>query len=279
MAFTATTGNSASAWRPDLFTFDASDAIPKALIINYTNIRGAIEGDEPALRVAFCVDDDADFVDEGAEIEESAPALNEAVVYTRKIAQLIRITREQYRQAGTDTELARSVERAMTKKADNALLAQLAPVAPDVAPATGLTHWPGQVTQTGVSDNLDKLIDLEAAVRSNGAEPTAWIMAPDTWAALRKIKQTTDSAVSILGAGTNDAKPMVLSIPVEINNQMPAKTGLLIDKDAVVSAVSQLEIATSADTYFSSDSVAVRATWRTGHTVPRPDRLGTFTLT
>ncbi|SHV21184.1 Predicted phage phi-C31 gp36 major capsid-like protein [Mycobacteroides abscessus subsp. abscessus] len=104
-------------------------------------------------------------------------------------------------------------------------------------------------------------------------------MAPDTWAALRKIKQTTDSAVSILGAGTNDAKPMVLSIPVEINNQMPAKTGLLIDKDAVVSAVSQLEIATSADTYFSSDSVAVRATWRTGHTVPRPDRLGTFTLT
>lgn len=279
MAFTANTSNSASAWRPDLFTFDASDAIPDALILNYTNIRGSIEGDEPALRVAYVVDDDADFVDEGAEIEESAPALNEAVVHTKKIAQLIRITREQYRQAGTDTELARSVERAMTIKADRALLAQLAPVAPDVAPATGLVHWPGQVAQAGVSDNLDKLIDLEAAVRSNGAKPTAWILAPDTWAALRKIKQSTDSAVSILGAGTNDAKPMVLSIPVEINNQMPSKTGLLIDKDAVVSAVSQLEIATSADQFFSSDSVAVRATWRTGHTVPRPDRLGVFTLT
>ncbi|SLB85265.1 phage major capsid protein [Mycobacteroides abscessus] len=278
MAFTATTSNSASAWRPDLFTFDASEAIPDALVLNYTNIRGAIEGDEPALRVAYVIDDDAEFVDEGAEIEESTPDLNEAVVYTKKIAQLIRITREQYRQAGTDTELARSVERAMTIKADRALLAQLAPVAPDVALATGLAHWPGQVTASGVGENLDKLIDLEAAVRSNGARPTAWIMAPDTWAALRKIKQTTESAVSILGAGTNDATPMVLSIPVEVNNQMPSKTGLLVDKDAVVSAVSQLEIATSADTYFSSDSVAVRATWRTGHTVPRPNRLGTFTL-
>jgi hypothetical protein len=32
------------------------------------------------------------------------------------------------------------------------------------------------------------------------------------------------------------------------------------------------------DQYFSSDSVALRATWRIGHAVVRPTRIGTFTI-
>lgn len=277
MAFTATTTNSAAAWRPDLFTFEPANVVPDALILGHTHVAGAIEGDQPVIRVAYAVDDDADFVAEGATIDEAEPELNEALVYTRKFAQLVRLTREQYRQSGTPEELANSISRAMTRKADNALLSQAAPVSPATAPVAGITNWPGVITET-VADDLDALIDLEAEVRSNGAHPTAWLLAPSTWAAIRKLKTATGSNVSLIGAGTDDSEPRLLSIPVVVNAELAAGTGALVDNTAIISAVGPLEIATSMDQYFSSDSVGVKATWRTGHTIPRPDRIGVFTI-
>ena len=79
-----------------------------------------------------------------------------------------------------------------------------------------------------------------------------------------------------VGAGTDDADPRLLSIPVRVNPEMPRLTGMLIDPTAIVSAVSDLVVDTSKDTYFKSDSIAVRAVMRTGHTVVRPDRIGLF---
>jgi HK97 family phage major capsid protein len=72
---------------------------------------------------------------------------------------------------------------------------------------------------------------------------------------------------------------MLLSLPVLVNPAMPAHTGLVIDRTAVVSAVGPLVVATSTDRYFDSDSVALRATWRAGHAVVRPDRIGKFAIT
>jgi HK97 family phage major capsid protein len=279
VAHTAVTGNSAQAWRPDQFVFAATDVVPDSLILQHSAVRGQIEGDEPVLRVAYVVDDDAQFSAEGDEIPEGEPALNDAVVYTSKITQLIRLSSEQYRQAGTATELARSVARALTVKADNAFVAQAAPTSPATAPVAGLVNVDGVEKQTSVSTNIDKLVDLEAAVRSNGATPSAWILAPDTWAALRKMKQGgSGSNVSILGAGTDNADARLLSLPVVVNSQVPSKTGLLVDNAAVVSAAGQVRIDTSRDQFFTSDSVAIRATWRTGHAVPRPKRIGVFNL-
>lgn len=278
MPFTATTVNSAAAWRPDLFAFEPADAVPDAAILNHTTIGGTIEGDQPVLRVAYVIDDDAQFYAEGATFDEAEPELNEALVYTRKFGQLVKLTREQYRQNGTADELARSVARAMTVKADSALLAQPAPVGPATAPVAGLTNWPGIVDAGEIGFDLDQLIDLEAEVRGNGANPTAWILAPTTWAALRKLKTGDTANTGLLGAGTDDSEPRLLSIPVVVNAQMPAYSGVLVDRTQIISAVSALEIATDASRYFDSDSVAVRATWRTGHTVPRPNRIGTFTV-
>lgn len=275
MAFTATTSTSASAWRPDLYTFDAATALPDAAILNHSTVSGEIKGDAPSLRVAYAVDDSADFVAEGGEINEAAPDLNEALIYSRKFAQLIRISREQYAQDGTADELARSVARAMTTKADAAFLAQPAPISPVTAPAAGLVHTAGAAAAVVTAD-LDPLIDLEAAVSVNGAAPTVWLLAPDVWAALRKMKTQTGASTALLGAGTDQAEARLLSIPVVVNAQVPTGTGLLADKAAIISAVSTLEIATDQAPYFASDSIAVRATMRTGHTLPRPNRLGVF---
>jgi len=278
MAFTATTVNSAAAWRPDLFVFEAADVIPEATILNHSTVAGTIEGDEPVVRVAFCVDDDAKFYDEGAQFDEAEPDLQEALVHTKKFGQLIRMSREQYSQAGTADELARSVARAMTVKADSAFLAQAAPVGPDTAPVPGLVNWPGITDAGEIGDDLDDLIDLEAEVRANGANPTAWILAPTTWAHLRKLRTGDTSNVSLLGAGTDDSEPRLLSIPVVVNAQLTPYSGVLVDRTQVISAVSALEVATDLSHYFGSDSVAVRATMRTGHTIPRPNRIGAFSV-
>jgi hypothetical protein len=59
---------------------------------------------------------------------------------------------------------------------------------------------------------------------------------------------------------------------------VPDYSGVVADQRAIVSAVGQVKVATSEHQYFSSDSVLLRATWRFGHVVVRPTRLGVFTV-
>ncbi len=275
---TQTTSTAAFPWRPDLSTFAPQDVLPGAVIFSASTVRGRIEGDAPSLRVAYIVDDTAEFVAEGDEIDEGDPSLNEALIYTRKFAQLVRLSREQFSQLGTPDQLAASVARSMTIKADSAFLTQTTPTSPALAPVAGLTNTAGLVTKSGVATDLDDLVDLEATLRQNLAVPSLWVVAPDTWAALRKLKIGSSYNSTLLGAGTDDAEPRLLSLPIVVNNQMPSKTGLLVDPMAVVSAVSDLTIAVSDQQYFTSDSYGIRATMRTGHVVPRPNRLGLFAM-
>ncbi|BDT88661.1 phage major capsid protein [Nocardia cyriacigeorgica] len=275
---TETTNTSAKAWAPDITTFAPTDAVPDALILETSTIAGAVEGDAPVVRVAYVDDDEAQFTAEGAEIPEADPGLSEALVHTAKVTQLVRLSREQYSQDGTELQLAESVRRAVTKKANAAYLAQVAPTAPAVAPVAGLVNVAGVVAGDPVSGSLDALIDLIAELQANDAMPTHLILDPVGWAELRKLKTATGSNQSLLGAGTSDAQALLLSLPTLVSNAMPANTGLVVDKTAVISAVGQVLVATSTDAYFASDSVGLRATWRFGHVVPRPNRLGKFTV-
>jgi hypothetical protein len=56
-------------------------------------------------------------------------------------------------------------------------------------------------------------------------------------------------------------------------------SGLLIDRTAIVSAIGPVLIAMSEHRYLSSDGVGLRATWRFGQAVARPERIGKFTIT
>ena len=75
-----------------------------------------------------------------------------------------------------------------------------------------------------------------------------------------------------------DAVPMLLSLPVIVDPAVPDYSRVVVDQRAIVSAVGQVKVATSEHQYFSSDSVLLRATWRFGHIVVRPNRLGVFTV-
>lgn len=58
-----------------------------------------------------------------------------------------------------------------------------------------------------------------------------------------------------------------MSLPVLVNPAVPDYTGVVIDRNAIVSAVGQVEVTNSEHAVFASDSVLLRATWRFGHVV------------
>ena len=84
---------------------------------------------------------------------------------------------------------------------------------------------------------------------------------PLGWAELRKLKVGSAYNQSLLGAGTTDATPMLLSPPVIVDPAVPDFSGVVVDQRAVVSAVGEVKVATSEHQFFSSDSVLLRTTW------------------
>ncbi|QKT06067.1 phage major capsid protein [Gordonia sp. X0973] len=275
---TIKTGTSPQAWRPDVNTFAPVDEIPEALIVQASTLGGKVEGDAPSVRVAYVTDDDAQFSAEAEVIPESDPVLSEALVHTAKVTQLIKLSMEQYMQPGTNDQLSTSLKRAITKKANEAFLAQVAPTSPAVAPVAGLLNTTGVVAGDEVTTNLDPIVDLIAELEANGATPSLIVLDPVGWAAIRKLKTATGSNESLVGAGVGDAVQQLLDRRVIVSPSMTVSTGLVIDPTEVISAYGDINLATSTDAYFNSDSIAIRATWRLGHVVPRANRLGTFTI-
>ncbi|MGH3969424.1 MAG: hypothetical protein ACRDTV_15245, partial [Mycobacterium sp.] len=91
----------------------------------------------------------------------------------------------------------------------------------------------------------------------------AVVVDPMTWAALRRLKVGgSNTNESLLGAGTVDATPMLLSLPVLRSRFIPANSGLVVDKTAIAAAVGPVRVAQSEHARFDEDAVVLRATWR-----------------
>ena len=136
---------------PRSLYLSAGDVIPEALVIQCSNQAGVVEGDQPVVRVAFINDDQAEFVAEGDEIPEGEPDLAEVLVATGKVSQLVRLSREQFSQEETAGQLAQSVARAITRRADLAFVRQAAPTPPALGPTTGLLKIAGVVSGAAVT--------------------------------------------------------------------------------------------------------------------------------
>jgi HK97 family phage major capsid protein len=116
-------------------------------------------------------------------------------------------------------------------------------------------------------------------LQTNLANPSHILLSPTAWAEFRKLKVGgAETNSSLIGAGTNDAQQLLLSLPVLVNVAVPDNVGFVLDQSSVVAAYGEISVATSEHQFFSSDSVAVRCTWRIGHNVVRPSRIGTFTI-
>jgi len=265
-------------WSPDVTFHAPGDAVPDALILRTSTVAANVEGDAVAVHAVFVDDDEATFVPEGQTIDEATPDLASTTIFTGKVAQVIRVSREQMAQENVSAQLAASVRRAVTRAANAAYIAQPAPTGGDVTPPAGLLNIDGIVDLGTVGDNLDALVDGLAILAESYATPTHFVVAPSTWAEIQKLKAADDSNVSLIGAGTTAAEKYLLSVPVLVDPAVPAGKGLVVDQSAIVSAAGPVQVATSEHLYFSSDSIAIRCTWRFGANVVRPERLGVFTV-
>lgn len=115
------------------------------------------------------------------------------------------------------TTLSQSVARAVTRRADIAFVAEPAPQEPAVAPVPGVLNWPEIVDGGEVVDDLDVLVDLIATLQQNLSVPSHLILGPLGWASFRKMKVGSAYNQSLLGAGTEDAQQLLLSLPVLVN--------------------------------------------------------------
>lgn len=274
-----TTLTSTKAWAPDLTAVAPTDAVPDALILTTSTVSGTVEGDAPLVRVQYIDDATAAFTAEGTALTESDPGLSQTVVATGKVTQLVKLSREQFSQPNAQELISASVRRAVTKAGNNAYINQVAPTAPAVTPPAGLLNITGIVNGGAVADSLDGLVDLLATLASNGAEPSHIVMSPTAWASLRKFKTGVDYNSALLGTGATDAQKFLLDLPVLVTPAAPSNSGLVIDQTAVVSAVGDVEVATSEHAFFGADSVAVRCVWRFGANVVKANRIGKFTVT
>ncbi|GAB3188248.1 phage major capsid protein [Nesterenkonia suensis] len=271
---TITTNTSDKAWSPDRVAIAADDAVPEALLLQAATVHGSINGDEPAVRVPWVDDAAADFVVEGNTIPEADPALNEVVVTTGAVSQLLRISRAQYQQEHTANLLNNSVRRAVTRKADEQFMNA---DGTNNAGLLGVLQAPGVIDGGTIDTDLDPLADLLATIEQNNGEPDIIVASPTAWGSLRKLKTATDSHESLLGAGTDDQAKRLLGVPVVTSPAVPADQLAVIDSRAIAAAAGQVNVATSEHAYFDSDSVGLRVTWRIGWAPQHAERVGKLT--
>lgn len=274
MATSQLTTNSAQSWSPDIQAFTPEDVVPDALILKAsTVVTQSLEGDAPVARIPWVDDDEADFVAEGAEIDEAEPTLAEVTVPTAKVSQLIRISREQWAQTGAAGLLSTSAQRAIVKRGNEAFIAQAAPTAPAYTPPEGIITQAGIEVEDPISADLDPLALAVALIENNGGNPNVIAINPLAWGDLRTLKTATGSNSALLGAGTDDQDKRLLGVPVVTTPAVPAGKLLVIDRGAIASAVGPVRVARSEHIYFESDSIALRVTWRLGWGVQHPDRI------
>ncbi len=266
------------AWGMDVLGLPALETIPDALIMSCSHKAGVVEGDAPYVRIPkINLDDDVHPVREGDDIPEAEPDRSEIVVLTVKVAELIKVSREQLAQPEAIETITHEIRRALTYKADAMFAAQPAPVAPEVWPPAGLL--PRATAAGDIVDNLDALVDAVALIENTpGGQATHIIANPLAWAAVRKYKKGTGSNESLVGAGTEAGPKSLLSLPVITRSPLPEDVLMVIDKNQVLSAYGDVLVARSDEFYFGSDNVALRATFRFGIALNHPDAVQVLTV-
>jgi HK97 family phage major capsid protein len=189
--------------------------------------------------------------------------LGELLIKTGTVAELLKVSRDQLSQDSASALISHEMRRSLIFKADTAFLTQPAPVAPAQFPPGGLLEY---ATDAGpLTGTLDALIDAFSAIEALPGGVVTHILAhPSGYATLRQIKKATGSNEPLLGAGTQAGEKSLLGVPVLTTNALPADGVLALDKNYVVSAYSNVDLARSDDYYFNSISVALRASFRFG---------------
>lgn len=255
---------------PDIVV-PAKEIVPDALIMKLTRNVGDVEGDAPFVRVPYVATDaEAGFTDEGAEITESDPDLDEITFSTKKLAALSKISREANSYPTAANLVGTSLTRTITRKANVALLSN--PVTE--GQLTGLVNIAGIHDYGMLGNSLDAVEDALTWVESFEDDPDIQIVMDALgWSALRKLKKQTGSNDPLLGSPAEQTTKRIFGVDVTVTASAPSNTILIFDRNNVYSAVGPVLGKEDPSVYFTSDSIARRVTWRIGWKALHPNRI------
>lgn len=270
---TSTTTTSPEAWRPNVIGhFDPDDLLTEALIIRTSTRAGQVEGDTPQVLVPYVAQDpEAGFVAEGAAIDLEDVNAAQVAISTDKIAVVTRASRELLAQPGAAERIANSLRRSVTVKADAAYMA-------NASDPTGLLNVAGVTAAGTLEDDLFAAYDAVAAIEDDGGTPTHLLINPLDWGKLSKLPTGAGSNQSLLANVTDAATRSIAGVPVIVHSAVTEGTALMVDRNEIVSAYGDIQLARSDDAFFAYDAVAIRATWRIGWGVVRPGRIQKLTV-
>lgn len=224
-----------------------------------------------SLQVPMLTEDvPVDFVHEGAELPQGEPVVNEATLTPKKIAAMTILSSELAEDSEPEAVnlIGQSIARSIRLKLDQAFLLAASGGLPSPGVLTS-----GNYTDGGVlGDNLDGLSDAITTVEAAGGRADVIVMNPATWGRLSKLKVlATDSNQPLLGVdgGVNQAQQRTLfGVAVYVDHAVAADVIGVWDTSAVAVALRRdVKVESDTSVFFSSDSVAVRATlrcdWRT----------------
>lgn len=239
----------------------------------------------------------AEWVLEGEEIPESAPAGEPIEATPRKLGVITRITLEAYTDAisvrGRSAALAvaeQTMLRDMSLRLDLGIF-QGNGVAPQ---PRGLSNTPGiAVVSMGANGaaitNLDPIIDGISVLEEANAHATAIVMAPRAWKALMKLRESDSSLKPLIAEhpgtpGTPGGVGVIrtlFNVPVYLRSGLNVAetkgtsndtSSIYIYEAAQVVAVRRADATLTVDpSYgFSTDEIGVKVTMRYDVAVPNP---------
>ncbi|XAS63107.1 phage major capsid protein [Micrococcaceae bacterium Sec5.8] len=213
----------------------------------------------------------AAWVAEGAEITPDDPSIGELTITPRKVAGLTIISSELAKDSSPAAQelVGQGLARSIINQINAAFLGDLAAPAPK-----GLESLQNVTELTGSLANLDVFAESIAAAEDEDAQISGFIAHPSDALLLAKLKEATGSNKTLMeDARTILGRPLIVSpkaIPGTVYGVAAPRIITVLRED--------VEIAVSADSHFTSDRVAIRATLRVGFGFPDEASITRITL-
>ncbi len=224
-------------------------------------------------------DPSAAWIQEGQEIPMSDADVDELVVVPSKLAGLSKISRELNEDSSPEAsaQVGLGLRRDLQAKLDAAYFGNMTAPAPQ-----GLGSLTDEVTTVaGAFTNLDVFAEATAGVEALGTTVDTWVAHPTTALTLSRLKKADGSNEPLLALDPTQPSRRVIEgrrllvspavTPGRVWGIPRARVHVVIRRDA--------EVTIDRSVFFTSDSVAVRATMRVGFGFAHPEAVALVTET
>jgi HK97 family phage major capsid protein len=217
----------------------------------------------------------ASWVAEGAEITSTDPSVSEIVVRPSKLAVLSTFSREALADDQTGSLAAAEIIGAgMASTIDTAMFQAIAAPAPK-----GLTTLIPNGVDFDPATGLDGFYEAAAHAVSLGTTVNTFVLSPEDWIKLSKLKKQTGSNELLLSEATSAPVLTLAGATLSVCSAVPEGTAWALPRAAARIVVREgLDLVVDSSRYLEFDKVAVRATMRMSFGFVRPATISKIAL-